>query len=304
MKVSVVIPTHNRSKLVKRAIDSVLRQTYQNFEIIVVSDGSTDDTDFVLKEISKNDPRVKFIAYENAKGANYARNIGIKEAAGDFVAFLDDDDEWMPEKLELQMNKFKENELLGLVYTGVEVIYYTNKKIINYYSIPKKTGNLSRDILISNCIGTTSSVVMKKSLFSKIGLFDENLKARQDYDLWIRACQITEVGAVNKPLVRYYNSTTTKQISDDVQKYEDALMYLKRKYEKYYNNLDESLLRRHKQANYMLLALKCLRNGNPKIARRYILKHFKLKPSFRTLFLYLLSYFDYDLLLRLRARMN
>lgn len=302
MKVSVVIPTHNRSKLVKRAINSVLRQTYQNFEIIVVSDGSTDDTENVLKEMSEKDSRVKFISYKDAKGGNYARNIGIKEATGDFVAFLDDDDEWMPDKLELQLKEFLNNETIGLVYTGVEVVY--DDKGIKYYTMPRKTGDLSKDILISNCIGITSTVMIKRGLFSEIGLFDENLRARQDYDLWIRACQITQVGAVFKPLIKYHNFTSVKQISDDVKKYEVAIRYIRKKYEKYYNDLDHMSLIKHEQANYMILALKSLRIGETKIARKYLWEHFKIKPSPRTLILYLLSYFDYDLLLRLRARMN
>jgi glycosyltransferase involved in cell wall biosynthesis len=93
VKVSVIIPTHNRAKLLERAIKSVLEQTYANFEIIVVSDGSTDETDLIMQKYKNQDARIKYISYYPAKGANHARNIGIKAAEGEYIAFLDDDDE-------------------------------------------------------------------------------------------------------------------------------------------------------------------------------------------------------------------
>ena len=113
--VSVVIPTHNRADLLPRAIDSVLNQTYSNFEIIVVSDGSTDNTEEVVKSYSDKDSRIRFIGYSPARGGNIARNTGIEAAKGEYVAFLDDDDEWMPEKLKKQIKVMESNPDIGLV---------------------------------------------------------------------------------------------------------------------------------------------------------------------------------------------
>ena len=105
--VSIIIPTYNRAHLIGRAIQSVLNQTYQNFEIIVVDDGSTDNTEEMIKEFQKHDKRIKYIRHEKNRGGAAARNTGIKVARGEYIAFQDSDDEWLPEKLEKQMDVFQ-----------------------------------------------------------------------------------------------------------------------------------------------------------------------------------------------------
>ena len=117
-KISVVIPTHNRVDLLPRAIKSVLEQTYKDIEIVVVSDGSTDGTDEYMKQYADN-PNVKYISYHPGRGGNYARNAGFDAAKGEFVAFLDDDDEWGPTKIEKQVALMEADEEVGLVYTGI-----------------------------------------------------------------------------------------------------------------------------------------------------------------------------------------
>ncbi|SDZ46632.1 Glycosyltransferase involved in cell wall bisynthesis [Evansella caseinilytica] len=300
MKVSVIIPTHNRAKLVKKAVESVLNQTYKNLEIIVVSDGSTDDTDFVINECKKSDQRIKYISYHPAKGGNIARNIGIKNAKGEFMAFLDDDDEWMPEKLELQIQEMKKNPKIGLVYTGVEIIY--DKENIKYYSSPEKQGDLSEEILITNYIGTTSSVMIKGELIKEIGMFDESLKALQDYDLWIRTCQKTQVAAVAKPLVKYFNYTLNKQISDDINKYENAIEYIDNKYVDLYSIASEEIRKQHQHSMTMLIVNKALRNKNAKMARVYLRNSLLQQPNLKDISMYLLSFFKYETILKLRTK--
>ncbi len=116
-KVSVILPTYNRAHLIKRAIQSVLDQTYQNFEIIVVDDGSTDNTEEQVR--SFNNPKIRYIRYNENKGAAFARNAGIKASRGDYIAFQDSDDEWFPHKLQRQMEAFKNaSPEVGVVYTG------------------------------------------------------------------------------------------------------------------------------------------------------------------------------------------
>lgn len=302
MKVSVVLPTHNRANILEKSLQSVVNQTYRNLEIIVVSDGSTDNTDTLLSEYKTSDSRINYISYHPNKGGNHARNVGIKNATGDFIAFLDDDDEWVPEKIHLQIQEFMKNPKVGLIYTGAEIIYNKNK--LSYKSTPKKFGDLSKDILISNYIGSTSSVMVKTSILAVSGEFDEKLKAQQDYDLWIRICQLTSIGFVSKPLLKYHNYNSTKQISDDLEKYVDSIVYINKKYEYLYKKVDDIIKVKHRQSSYMFLSTKSLRNNNPKVARRYILKHFKNNPNFKAILMYIITFLKYETILKLRSLIN
>ncbi|MGB9587486.1 MAG: glycosyltransferase family 2 protein, partial [Armatimonadota bacterium] len=122
--VSVVIPTYNRALLVERAIRSVLGQTYTDFEVIVVDDGSTDDTKRILADLAHEDPRVRWFHHSENRGAQAARNTGCRAAEGEYIAFLDSDNEWLSNKLHLQMELLKEHgEYIGVVYCGFRVIY-------------------------------------------------------------------------------------------------------------------------------------------------------------------------------------
>ncbi|SHH14430.1 glycosyltransferase family 2 protein [Virgibacillus chiguensis] len=299
MKVSVVIPTHNRANLLKNAVDSVIKQTYKNLEIIIVSDGSTDETEVLLSEYKRVDSRIKAIHYYPNKGGNYARNLGIKNSTGEYVAFLDDDDEWMEKKIELQIKQFTNNPKLGLIYSGTEITY--TQYGISYESIPKKTGDLSKDILISNYIGTTSCVIVKKEILNLVGGFDTALKAKQDYDLWIRVCQHASVGAVKEALVKYKNSNTTNQISDDIHKYIKSMNYINNKYKYLYSKISDEILTKHKQSSYMFLVKTALRNNNKVIARKYSKKLLTKYPSLKTFSLHISTFFSYSFILKIRA---
>jgi glycosyltransferase involved in cell wall biosynthesis len=199
-QVSVIIPTYNRAHLLSRAIKSVLNQTFQDFEIIIVDDASTDDTDKLVA--SFHDNRIRYIQHEKNRGGGAARNSAITQAQGDYIAFLDSDDEWLPEKLEKQM-KFFENApaTLGLVAAGALDI----RENIPYQKyIPMLRGNLAQRILIDNCVGLNGIVLVRKECFSKVGLFDENLRGSEDWDLWIRIAQHYEVDFTPDILLRYY----------------------------------------------------------------------------------------------------
>ena len=278
--VSVVIPTHNRVELLKNAIESVLKQSYGDFEIIVVDDGSTDGTGGYLKGLG--DLRIFSHRFQKPAGGNSARNKGIDMARGEFVAFLDDDDEWMTDKLEKQMKLF-EDESVGLVYTGTEIIYPHYN--IRYTNIPKYRGDLSRSILMTNLIGTTSSVVLRKDVLDKSGMFDEKLKAKQDYDLWIRVCRHCLVDVVEKPLVRYYES---------------ALKRIDYKYMDYFKELDENLKLEREMRNIRSLATRNHRSGRKKEARACMARALKIKFSLKTLGRYFMTFFDYKWMVHLR----
>ncbi|RBP58082.1 GT2 family glycosyltransferase [Alkalibaculum bacchi] len=297
--ISVVIPTHNRVNLLGRAIKSAQEQTIKDIEIIVVSDGSTDGTDDYMKKNFNNDHRIKYISYNPSRNGNYARNKGIEASIGDYVAFLDDDDIWEKDKLEKQLNVIKADNRIGLVYTGLTSIYVNEG--YSYVVKPELEGDISKDILMKNYIGTTSTVMVKKEIFAKSGMFDENLMALQDYDLWIRICQYTKVGIVKDSCIKYYNYTNKMQISKRTEKYEETYYYLKKKYAELFERLS-SYERNIQQKNYFLaIANLAMRNGSRRIATKYSSKALKSKLTLKGvafLFLSIIGNYKYALMLR------
>src|SRR4030042_1588084 len=195
--VSVIIPTYNRAHLLNRAIKSILVQTFGDFEIIIVDDASTDNTERIVKSI--DDKRILYIRHENNKGGSAARNTGIRQARGKYIAFLDSDDEWLPEKLEKQLKVFERStNSVGLVYTGII------KESKQRRSVHQSRENTAQAILAENYVGTTSTPLIKKECFLKTGLFDETLPSAQDWDMWIRIGQYYEFDFVTEQLVKYY----------------------------------------------------------------------------------------------------
>lgn len=197
MKISVIIPTYNRYTLLKRAILSVYSQSYLATEIIVIDDCSTDDT----KQITQDFPNIKYFHQVN-KGVSSARNLGIKKASYDWIAFLDSDDEWCEDKLLKQINYHKKNRNILMTYTDEEWIR-DGKKV----KIPKKFKKIGKDVLkenLSYCNIAPSSVLIHKKLFDNYGLFDEDLKVCEDYDLWLRISMSEKIGLLDEKLIRKY----------------------------------------------------------------------------------------------------
>lgn len=199
--VSVVIPTYNRSGLVLRALRSVLSQSMQDLEVLVVDDGSTDDTAAAVTAL--DDPRVRYLQQHNA-GVAAARNRGIREARGQLLALLDSDDEWSPDKLARQLACLRESPArVALVYTGVVDDDGEGGLSVR---LPTHRGDVSRDLLQVNVLhGGSSSVLMRRHVVATVGFFDESLPAIEDHDYWIRACRFFEVDFVAEPLVRYHD---------------------------------------------------------------------------------------------------
>ncbi|MEJ2316038.1 MAG: glycosyltransferase family A protein [Gammaproteobacteria bacterium] len=196
--VSVIIPTYNRVRTLPRALDSVLAQTRAIDEIIVVDDGSTDSTvDLVLG----NYPQVKLLQQSNL-GVSAARNHGIKEASSDWIALLDSDDRWLPTKLEAQFALVKQRPDHRLCHT--EEIWIRNGKRVNQMHKHRKSGGHIYNQCLPLCVISPSSVLMHRTLFEEIGLFDETLPACEDYDLWLRVCAREPVLFVDTPLIEKY----------------------------------------------------------------------------------------------------
>ena len=214
-KVSVVIPTYNRAHLIEDALNSCFDQSYRPLEIIVVDDGSGDDTVHVVKrwkeQNSSEQLEVKYIHQSNS-GGNAARNKGIKASTGEFVAFLDSDDVWGSDKLIKQMALFnQEPERLGAVYCGLREVDQSSNKVLNDLERTYAEGDIFSDILIRDVTGPTSTFVVRRTVFDQVGFFDEELQARQDWDMWIRISREYEIKAVRENLVdlRHHSGART-----------------------------------------------------------------------------------------------
>ena len=198
-EISVIIPTYNRCDLLKRAINSVIKQTITPKEIIIVDNGSTDQT---YQMVSSLFPEISYFI-EKKRGVSAARNKGILESKSKWIAFLDSDDAWKPTKLEKQMEYSVFNQdKYRIIHTDEN--WYRNKKFLNQLKKHKKSGgNIFKNSLQLCCI-SPSSVVLKKQIFDDYGLFDENLEVCEDYDMWIRITAKEEVGFLDSPLVLKY----------------------------------------------------------------------------------------------------
>ncbi len=178
--VSVIIPTYNRGWILNEAIDSVLAQDFQDFELIVVDDGSTDDT----REILDTYGREIIVLRQTNKGVSAARNRGIVQAGGQLVAFLDSDDIWLPRKLSRQVDFF--NLHPDAIINQTEEIWIRNDARVNPKERHRKASGMIFERSLELCLVSPSAVMIKKTLFDAVGVFDENLPACEDYDLWLR----------------------------------------------------------------------------------------------------------------------
>ena len=180
MNVSVVIPCFNRKKTLSRSIDSVVNQTYKPSEIIIVDDGSTDGTrDFILNSY----PNIKYV-FQPKQGVSSARNKGIRESSSDWVAFLDSDDEWLPQKLEKQINQLGKHSEIFISHTNE--IWIRNGVRVNQMKKHQKYGGYIFDKCLDICRISPSSVLIHKRVLKDVGVFDETLQVCEDYDLWLR----------------------------------------------------------------------------------------------------------------------
>ena len=210
MKISVIIPTFNRIDLLKRAIDSVLNQSIKPYDIIVVDDGSTDGTSDMIQQKYKS---IKLIQQKNS-GVSVARNNGIKNAQGDWIALLDSDDEWKKNKLEEQVNKLTDNPKYDFCHTNE--IWIRNGIRVNQKKRHKKYGGFIFDKCLDICRISPSSVLFNKNIFNHVGWFNDKLPVCEDYDLWLRITAEFEILFIDKPLIVKYGGHND-QLSHSVE---------------------------------------------------------------------------------------
>lgn len=198
--ISIVIPTFNRAQMIPCCLKSALAQTYENIEILVVDDCSTDNTKQVVKTYI--DRRIRYIALEKHSGAQVARNTGIKAAKGSYIAFLDSDNEWLSDKLEKQMRLFMQAEQrLAAVYAGYRETF-SNGEYVDHF--PSLRGNIYKAAL-RQWIGDTNTIIVKKSSLINAGLLNENIRAYQEWDLYIRLAGQGEFEYVPELLAIYHH---------------------------------------------------------------------------------------------------
>jgi glycosyltransferase involved in cell wall biosynthesis len=199
--VSVVVPTFNRADLLGETLQSILAQTLRDLELIVVSDGSTDGTRAVVEGLG--DPRVQFIEQANSGGPAGPRNRGVRAARGKYVAFCDDDDLWLPEKLERQVALMERESDIALSYTEGE--NFGDSDVFTRTSLRgRPVDDHFRALLYRNFI-TNSSVVVRRAVLAEVGAFNEDraLRGTEDYEMWLRIARRHRIAGVHQPLFRY-----------------------------------------------------------------------------------------------------
>lgn len=209
--VSAIIPTYNREKTICRAVDSILNQTYKNIEIIVIDDGSTDGT---LKLLEAYGNSIKIIK-QCHKGANAARNRGIKEAKGEYITFLDSDDEWLPQKTYIQMD-YLEKKGGQVCYCAYKLINDKTQIVPDNHTDEEKYGSNLNVVLSQHNVIGTPTLMIKKSVLEEVGLFDESMQRLQDYELCIRIAKKYKIGYIPQVLVNAYYMKKSISNSNDL----------------------------------------------------------------------------------------
>jgi len=194
-KISVIIPNYNRENSLERAIESVLTQTYHNFELIIIDAGSTDNTSRIIKKYKKKIPYF----YQLHSGVSSARNLGLEKSEGTWVAFLDSDDYWLPQKLARQMQCLSENPQWLVMQTDEKWI--RNGSFVNPMNKHRKYSGWIFPQCLPLCIVSPSAVIIHQKVFNDVGVFDESLPVCEDYDLWLRIALKYEIGLLPEKLI-------------------------------------------------------------------------------------------------------
>lgn len=290
-QVSIILPTYNRAKILPRTIESILNQTFKNFELIIVDDGSTDDTEKIVKNFQRKDKRIVYIKNIQNRGVSFSRNKGIKIAKGEYIAFQDSDDEWLPKKLQKQVKIFEKlPNSFGVIYSDAIKIYEGKNK--KYFSAP----TLMKGIINNKTLDYQGlyilppSTLIKRECFKKIGLFDEKLLVAEDLDFFTRASQYYRFFHIKEALILCYK--TTRSISLNYNFYFKARKMLLQKY--FYDIKNNKNFLAHQ---LRLIGSLALLAGKTKTGRNYLLKSIKKKPfNIKTLIIFLISFLGKDFL--------
>lgn len=273
--VSIVIPAFNAEKYIRESIDSILTQTFKNYEIIVVDDGSTDGTRIIIQQ---SYPSVRYFLQKNG-GPAKARNVGIKEARGEYIAFLDADDFWLPTKLEKQIQYFNQHPEVSFIFT--ENSMFDEKGIVRH-TLQKRDRLLKRDIVRSIFMSSylaTPTVIVRKTVFEEVGYFEENLFAAEDDNMWMRIAMKFKVGLIDEPLtmVRINRGSLTHNMENIKRGVIGHLELLEKKYPDIERHLGK-LINRKYSSLHLSVGYDCFSRNQLKEARiefKNSLRHWK-----------------------------
>lgn len=274
--ISVVIPTYKRSpEMISRSINSVTNQTYQHIEVIVVDDSpeSYSHREKVKCYVNAlSDSRIKYIQHDQNMGACAARNTGIKHSRGSYLAFLDDDDEWMLDKLEKQIKQFSSDKI-GLVYCKAKVVDQIKKETRDANHVILRKGYVFDELMKNNFVGSTSFVLIRTDVIEEVGNFEEEIKSNQDWELFLRISKKYQISFVDDYLVRYYIHDG-ERITTNIEKKIQGLKFLINQYDDY---LSKNL--NIKSYWYIKMVSIYLKSGQKKNALNSAYRAFKYSPS-------------------------
>jgi glycosyltransferase involved in cell wall biosynthesis len=278
-RVSVIMPAFNAAETIRDSIDSVLNQTFKNWELIIIDDCSRDKTCEIVQSYANT--QMKLLRQVEHKGISAARNAGARAASGEYIAFLDSDDLWLPRKLEIQIQYHTANPSYLISHTAFTA-FYGNKKGSRLWRQKLVRANRKRGdllpLLYYNTIVATLTVMMRRSLFMDIGGFDGEIQGCEDLDLWIRIAQKgSQFGYINEILARYRNNPGG--ISKDVSKYRRTV----RKYirEKIIAStvVPPSVKKRALAGYYLMFGRLYEKKGDLNLARKYYIASLKQLPA-------------------------
>jgi glycosyltransferase involved in cell wall biosynthesis len=244
-RVSIILPTYNGAKYINRAIESVLSQTLSDWELLVINDGSTDETEEIIKEYIKKDNRIIYLKQEN-QGPAIARKNGIEKSKGEYIAFIDDDDVWIDKnKLNAQVDFLDENYEYVMVGTSGIIIDETGEKIMDYI-VPVSNESIKRSFLLKNPF-IQSSVLLRKNIFNKIGEFPTpGIKFAQDYELFLTVSLFGKIENFNEKTISYFmrsGNISTLHKKDILKNNIELIRHFKGKYPNYYKAIIFSYLK-------------------------------------------------------------
>jgi len=282
-KVSVVIGTNNRPNFLPRAIQTVLKQTFQDFEIIVVDDGFKIRADKIVSEFK--DRRIRYISNNIKKGCAGSKNIGIRNGRGEYVAFLDDDDEWLYDKLRIQMEKFKNvPENVGYCFTALTGVYDDREA---NSTVPDGIGNYFERALAKFNGFLSSTLVIKRTVFDDVGLLSEEFPSHTDIDLVIRIAKKYKGIAINQPLIRLNLSQAYEHMASGYKKKIKGREMLLKKYEQEFNQRPKILAK-----HLFKLGIYYRNDGQCREAKKVLKNTWKVNFKYRYFFHYLSMFFN------------
>ncbi|MEM9923939.1 MAG: glycosyltransferase [Cyanobacteria bacterium P01_D01_bin.50] len=256
-KVSVIIPAYNAMIYLPKTVESVLKQTFTDFDVIIVNDGSSDNIEQWANTITDN--RVKLVSQKN-QGAAAARNTGIAHAKGEYIAFVDSDDLWEPSKLEKQVYCLDNNPDVGLVYVWVASIDAKGNDLGKLYSNHSE-GYVWEKMLQGNIVWSGSAAMVRRDCFEKLGVFDQNLRFAEDWEMWIRISRNYSFAAIKEPLV-YYRHHPNNKSQHYIKKIDNFRLIIEKSFESVPFELLYLRNKSYSAVNF-LFAWKCIQNQAP-----------------------------------------